>query len=434
MIETSHGPVEVNVDQRKIEIEPIWRSLGKFSFSADREAAVTIRNQGTSGYVIADAVQFLSGDQSDRPVSKDGSQRKAAKQKVDELKKQLQSLKSNAPPPLPEAMSPRDRQGSELADSRVHIRGEVKNLGEVIPRGFLQVVSRGDSTIRDPRGSGRLDLADWLTDPDNPLVARVFVNRVWMHLLGEGIVRTVDNFGIQGERPTHPALLDAMATRFVRNGWRIKPLIREIVTSDVYQRSSDHSADSVAIDPENRLLWRSHRKRLPAEAIRDSMLIAADGLDRRARIEPMKGRGTLVSKNDASGTAAFQGVEQPCRSLYIPVVRGYMPPLMVLLDVADPDLLVGRRPTTSVPAQALVLINSEEINNWATVTARRVLDSATGFGSRLRFAYEVTLQRDPLESDRAIAEEFFAGREDSVDVWREYIAAIFASSEFRLLD
>ena len=439
-IETAEGVVEQKVDQRQIDIKPIWRSLGTFEFSADKAAVVTLRNDGTSGYVIADAVQFLPEDspQTAAQVTPEDKQHqdrvKAAQAKVDQLTAKLKSLKAAKPAALPEAMATTDRASSDLVDSHVHIRGEVKNLGPVVPRGFLQVCTPGDSSIRQPSGSGRLELADWLTDPDNPLVARVFVNRIWMHLLGEGIVRTVDNFGVQGQRPTHPQLLDALATQFIRDGWHVKPLIRDIVLSDAYQRSSQYSPTAIAMDPENRLLWRMPRKRLTAESIRDTMILVAGKLDRRARREPMKGRGTLVSKNDASSKAKFKGVAEPCRSVYLPIVRSYVPSLMLNLDAADPDMLVGRRPTTNVPAQALVLINSPEIHAWAGLAAEQMLESATGFDSRLQQVYLACLQRDPTEADRSIAEAFFRGREDSAEAWHEFLAGMFASTEFRLLD
>ncbi len=437
-IETAQGEINTELDQRQAPIAPIWRSLGTFKFDAAKAAAVTLRNEGTDGYVIADAVQFLATADAQTPtqptVEPPDQTITEAQQAVERLKKQIQEHKTHAPSALPEAMAVADRDTNQIADSPVHIRGEVKNLGPVVPRGFLQVCSPGESSIRDPQGSGRLELADWLTDPDNALVARVFVNRVWMHLMGEGIVRTVDNFGSQGQRPTHPELLDALAIRFVRDGWRVKSLIREIVTSQAYQRSSTYNPQSIAADPENRLLWRMHRKRIPAESIRDTMLTVAGKLDYRPRFEQMKGRGTLVSSNDASSSAKIEGVEQAYRSVYLPVVRSYIPPLMLNLDVADPNMLVGRRPTTNVPSQALTLINSPEVHTWAEAAAERVLQLATGFDTRLQHVYLATLQRDPTDADRTIANEFFEHREDDVQAWREYIAGLFASTEFRLLD
>lgn len=296
-------------------------------------------------------------------------------------------------------------------------------------------------SIRNPRGSGRLELADWLTDPDNPLVSRVFVNRVWMHLFGEGLVRTVDNFGVQGEQPTHPELLDWLATDFVRSGWHLKPLVRRLVNSAAYQRSSRFDAEAAGIDPENRLLWRMHRRRIPAESIRDAMLSAAGSLDRQPRFEPMRDRGTLVSSNNSDSTADFDDVGRPCRSLYLPVVRGYMPPLMSMLDAAEPDLLVGKRPTTNVPAQALVLINSPDVNRWAKQTAERVIAESTEFDDRLRFAYAICLGRAPTQADHQLAESFFApvrsddATEEKVrEAWHEWVAGLFACTEFRMLE
>ncbi len=201
-----------------------------------------------------------------------------------------------------------------------------------------------------------------------------------------------------------------------------------------YGRSSDYNAASIAIDPENRLLWRAHRRRLPAESIRDTMLFASGQLDRRSRNQPMQGRGTLVSSNNGDSKANFDDVSQECRSIYLPVVRGYMPALLTALDVADPDMLVGRRPTTNVPAQALVLINSPDVNRWARLTAERILEQPGDFAGRLNLAYALCLQRSPNSTDRAIAEKFFGDRTESIDAWHEFVAAVFAGTEFRLLD
>jgi len=432
---TSDGAKHVELDQRKFQIDPMWSSIGSFEFSADADAVITISNRGTSGYVIADAVQFLSDGLA--PAVEDDSTNQLvdlAQTKLDELKASLTSLNSSAPPPLPEAMAPTDRPTDQISDSPVHIRGEVTNLGQIVPRGFLQVCSPGDPSIRQPAGSGRVELADWLTDPDNPLTSRVFVNRVWMHLFGQGIVRTVDNFGIQGERPTHPELLDAMAAKFVRNGWQLKPLVREIVLSHAYSQSSAYDEDAIAVDPENRLLWRMHRLRLTAESIRDAMIAATGELDRRARPDPMKGRGVLVSSNKADSSASFDEVSQPCRSVYLPVVRSYVPAMMSALDAADPDLLVGKRPPPNVPAQALVLINSPEVDAWAKKASARIMGEVSELDQRLNLAYRIWLGRDPNAEDRLIANRHFDGRTESPEAWHQFVAALFASTEFRLLD
>ena len=279
-IETADGPTDIVLNQREAGDDELWMPVGVFEFGDDKDAVVTIRNEGTSGYVIADGVQFLVEGTEDQATINE-ARIAEAKASLKSLQDKLKKRKENEPPPLPEAMAPADLATDKLGDSPVHIRGEVKNLGAVVPRGFLTVCSSGSASIETPRGSGRLELAQWLTDPDHPLVARVLVNRIWSHLFGEGIVRSVDNFGIRGERPSHPELLDALAVDLMRGGWRLKPLIRRIVVSQAYQRSSVFQADAAALDPENRLLWRAHRKRITAESIRDTMISSAGDSDGR---------------------------------------------------------------------------------------------------------------------------------------------------------
>ncbi|MEM8666414.1 MAG: DUF1553 domain-containing protein [Planctomycetota bacterium] len=431
-IVTATGEEQHEFDQRKVQIKPMWTSLGEFEFSSDQDAIVRLSNAGTSGYVIADAIQFLSDDLPSSPPAT--NELEEAKQNVRAFKQQLTELKAAEPPPLPVAMAPTDRTTGEIGDSAVHIRGEVRNLGDPVQRGFLQVCGSGSASIRQPEGSGRLELADWLTDPDHPLTSRVFVNRVWMHLFGEGLVRTVDNFGFQGERPTHPELLDTLASQFVRKGWQLKPLIRDIVHSHAYNQVSDYDTNAIAIDPENRLLWRMHRRRLSAESIRDAMIFATGRLDRQPRFDPMKGRGVLVSSNNANSKANFDDVSQTCRSVYLPVVRSYVPALLSALDSANPDLIVGKRPTTNVPAQALVLINSPEVARWAEQTSQRILRERKLFASRLNLAFEICLHREPNAEDVEIAKRFFQDATQDTESWNQYVAGLFASTEFRLLD
>jgi hypothetical protein len=148
----------------------------------------------------------------------------------------------------------------------------------------------------------------------------------------------------------------------------------------------------------------------------------------------MKGRGVLVSANDGNASADFEDIAVPCRSIYLPIVRGYLPAMMTSLDVADPDLLVGQRPVTNVPSQALVMINSSEVNQWALVTANRILREETDFDSRLRLACRLLLQREPNAGDLEVAKWYFRDRESSLDSWHHYVSAMFAGTPFRLLD
>jgi hypothetical protein len=444
-IATADGSESLAVNQRKPPSTPPWTELGTFEFAADQDAVVTVGNEGTDGHVIADAIQFIAVDQSAVDPSEAERQKRIAEQiaaaaaKVKAVEAELKSLKENAPPPIPVAMSPRDLPGDQIADSPVHIRGEVRNTGPVVPRGFLQVCGSGDAAIESPQGSGRLELAQWLTDPDNPLVARVLVNRIWMHLIGEGIVRTVDNFGTRGERPSHPRLLDALALDLMRSGWRLKPMIRQIVLSDAYNRSSEFHQAAASADPENRLLWRAHRKRLPAESIRDAMLVASGKLTDQEPTAPVADKGVLVTKNTASTNKVTNGIDAPVRSIYLPVIRGYIAPLLEALDAANPDLLVGKRPTTNVPGQALVLINSEHVNAWAEQTAQRIIEEHPNRNKQIDAAYRICLSRPPTANDRALVEHYLTGFADATDEdakqrLTDLVASLFACTEFRMLD
>ena len=434
------------LDQRTLDDgDKTWKTLGEYTFSDDKDAVLTLRNEETSGYVIADAVQFI--EQGDANTDDNEARIAEAKATLKSLQDQLKELKADKPPPLPEAMAPSDLSTDKIADSPVHIRGEVKNLGATVPRGFLTVCSSGDASIESPSGSGRLELAHWLTDPDQPLVARVMVNRVWSHLFGEGLVRTVNNFGIRGERPSHPRLLDALAVDLMREGWKLKPLIRKVVLSEAYQRDSGFHAEAAALDPENRLLWRAHRKRITAESIRDTMLMATGTLTDEEPTEPVADKGVLVTKNNATSAEVRSGIERPVRTMYLPLVRGHVSPLLSTLDAADPDLLVGKRPTTNVPAQTLVLLNHDSVNQWASQTAERILSQCPSTSEQVDAAYRWCLSRDANERERETALKLLeaaggsdTNRSDADDRelakarLTDLIAAIFASTEFRLLD
>lgn len=449
-VESSDTRHELVVNQQKKPDLAPWKTVGTFEFSDQQEAVLRISNTDTDGYVIADAVQFLEvseqassessttePDPSEESIAIDEVQQ--AQTKLAELQKQLTRFKSNAPEPFPLAMAPRDLPSSDITDSPIHIRGEVNNIGPKVPRGFLQVCGQGDASAGSPSGSGRLELAQWMTDPDHPLVSRVIVNRVWSHLLGEGIVRTVDNFGARGETPSHPELLDALAIDFMRDGWHFKALIRNIVLSRAYSRSSRYADEAVSVDPENRLLWRFNRKRMTAESIRDTMLVAAGLLQGDEPSGPVADKGVLVTKNNGDSKAAEAGLESPVRTLYLPVIRSNLPPLLTALDAADPDLLVGKRPNTNVPGQALVLMNSEDVVGWAHATAERLAQQHPTHRERLEASFRVCLSRDPTKSELELAEHYTQvtpemNEAEKLERLKDWIAAVFASTEFRFLD
>ncbi|OYP39221.1 xanthan lyase [Rhodopirellula sp. MGV] len=440
-IVTSTGTQQLRISQQAKQDTAPWETLGTFLFAADQDAVVTIRNEGTSGYVIADAVEFIAEDATEKTETDESQARLvAAKQLVESINQQIKDLKADPPPSLPVGMCPEDLPVDEISDCPVHIRGEVRNTGEVVPRGFLQVCCDGDASIKSPEGSGRLELANWLTDPDNPIVARVMVNRIWATVFGEGIVRTVDNFGSRGERPSHPELLDALALELMRGGWKSKSMIRQLVLSQTYSRSSDYADSAATVDLENRLLWRANRKRVMAESIRDTMLIAAGVYSDEERTEPVADKGVLVTKNNATTKEVASGIDEPIRTIYLPVIRSNIDPLLSALDIADPDLLVGKRPVTNVPGQTLVLLNSDSVIGWADRTADRILADTNDWDQMLVEAYRVCLSREPSAGDLEMLTHYLAsdGLSDDVEEQRiqlrNVIAALFASTEFRMLD
>ncbi len=321
-----------------------------------------------------------------------------------------------SPEPPPQALAVTDVEA--IDDCHLCIRGEHHNRGGKVPRGVPAVFSEAVEFPSDQ--SGRLQLAQWIASPRHPLTARVFVNRVWMHLMGQGIVRSVDNFGVQGDRPSHPKLLDELASRFASPatsgglGWSVKSLVRLLVLSRSYRLSSDDDEINARLDPENRLHWRANRRRLQAEEIRDSLLAATGALDLTADASPVKGLGVLVNNNNADAKP-FQADGAIKRSLYLPIIRSALPAELTVFDFADPDLVVGRRPITNVPAQALLLMNSPFVMDCAERTAEKIASqhaqnsALAGAQSRaewlVRQVYLTVLSRlpQPIEVQRALA-------------------------------
>jgi len=312
---------------------------------------------------------------------------------------------------------------SAPADVRIHVRGDVHNLGAPAPRGFPKTFApRRPAEIR---GSGRLALAEWLTDPDQPLAARVWVNRIWHHLLGEGIVRTVDNFGARGEPPSHPELLDYLACRLREEQGSLKRLVREIVLSRAYQRA----VRGGATDPENRLLGRRDRRRLDAESLRDAMLSISGELDTAQGGSTMTTTGRLFVPYESSSLPVDPWRR---RAVYLPIYRGTtLPDVLDVFDGAPPGLVTGRRAATIVPTQALFLLNSPFVLD----RARAVATSLTGRADlddrgRLGLLYRKLFCRAPSDAERRRAMEFVGG----TAAWTEFVQALFSSNEFLFLE
>jgi hypothetical protein len=360
---------------------------------------------------------------------------------VRELTAAEQKLCAAAPPAPPLALAVRDEDSP--GDLRLHVRGDPHTLGAPIPRGFLGTLPPRPAPPIPADRSGRLELADWLAAPDNPLTARVFVNRVWMHLFGEGLVRTVDNFGVQGERPTHPELLDDLAVEFVGQGWSVKRLVRTVVLSRAYRMSSADDPSAARVDPENRLLWRANRRRLEAEAVRDSVLAVAGRLDRTMGGSSIGGLGDqAVSNQNAGGGLPTERLTR--RSVYLPVIRNALPALFEVFDFADPDVSTGRRDATTVATQALYLMNSPFVLEQAGAAADRLL--ALPEGTRLPALYRHAYGRGPTAAEagraraflsefrRELGDEALASPRAEKEAWQALCQAVFASTEFRFVE
>jgi len=269
-------------------------------------------------------------------------------------------------------------------------RGVASNRGDPVPRRFLQVLSHVDGGKPFEQGSGRLELARAIANPDNPLTARVIVNRIWQHQFGEGLVRTSSDFGTRGEQPTHPELLDHLAAEFVADGWSIKRLQRRIMLSATWQQSSNVPEDAAQADPENRLLWHMPRRRMEFEPLRDRLLTAAGRLD-----EQIGGRSVMIHK-DATR-----------RGLYAYIDREDLPGLLASFDLPSPDASQAKRSQTTVPQQALYLMNSGFVIQQAkALAARTTAANQDDAKERIRRVYRLALARNPDAEETKAASVF----------------------------
>jgi hypothetical protein len=323
------------------------------------------------------------------------------------------------------------REGAFPADSRLFNRGELDQPGELVKRGFPQVLTTQQPSIS--RGSGRKELADWIASKDNPLTARVMANRVWLHLIGRGLVATPDNFGASGEKPSHPALLDHLAISFVRDGWSMKKLIRSIVLSRAYQMSSQFDEKNYEIDPDNIMVWQMPKRRLEAEALRDSMLAISGRLDLTAP----KGDAVAQAGEGNAGPRLRGVVNQAAadahRTVYLPIVRDQVPEMLTVFDFPDPSLIVGERANTTIAAQSLFLMNNPFVIRESTTVADKLLASGDADRDKIKRAYLLCYSRPPTDGELERAKNFLAeyGKDRPRRAsWLAFCQALFASAEF----
>jgi cytochrome c553 len=304
---------------------------------------------------------------------------------------------------IPSVMAPHE---GAVADAPIFVRGSPSSPGAIVPRGFLRVLAAVEAPKPGPSSSGRRELADWLTHPAHPLTARVIVNRAWLWHFGEGLVRSPDNFGLRGEKPSHPELLDWLAVWFMENGWSLKKLHALICSSATYAQAS--RSGLVDQDPDNRLLSHFPRRRLAAEELRDAMLAVSGQLDRTAG-------GTLMAVTNrtyANGGDAPPDIAEkmhydaPRRSLYLPIVRNALNDFLAIFDYPDPGMLTGQRAQTTVAPQALFLMNSPFVAAQARHFAQRVQPLAPDDAGRLKHAYQLALARAPNAAETRAALAF----------------------------
>jgi hypothetical protein len=300
-------------------------------------------------------------------------------------------------------------------DVHIHVRGRYDRLGPVVPRRFPEILA-GREQKPIAGGSGRLELARWLTRPDHPLTARVMVNRIWQHHFGEGIVRTPSNFGKLGRPPTHPELLDWLALEFVRSGWSIKQMHRLILLSAAYQQSSEAMVETWKNDPDNLLFGRMNRRRLEAEALRDSILAVSGRLDR------------------TMGGPAVRDFAVPRRTLYLMTIRSDRSGFGPLFDAADPTAPVDKRTVSTVAPQALFLLNNPFVLAQTQALAKRFLDMGKDDEARINRAYHLLYGRPPTTEESTVGRVFLRRAGGGEQAWQEYAEILLCANEFVYVD
>ncbi|MFO1499982.1 MAG: DUF1553 domain-containing protein [Verrucomicrobiota bacterium] len=421
-----------------------FTTVGKYMFSAGTNGAVTISNEGTKGFVVADAVRFV-------PIDPRAGQGKGAAGDQDapdmallnfrEIEKEWNEFKGKRPI-LPQAMAV---QEGRIRDTKVRVGGDPDHFGDEVPRGFLSALGTPDSTLYvvTDESSGRLELAYWLTNPQNPLTARVAANRVWGHLFGKGLVATTSDFGLEGARPTHPELLDHLAGRFISEGWSMKKLIRAIVLSSAYRMASDPVAAGMASDPDNQLLWRMNPRSLEPEVLRDALLSVSGELDRTPG-------GPWLATNQVGATplqaARRVQINSFRRSLYLPVIHDRPADVLRALSFNDPNP-GSFRPVTSLstppPARfGSDRVVSERIWTWSDALIHTAAPSSA---ARVTLAFRMALGRPPSAEESAAAmqviekppgpPESSSSKRTAASAtagWEALCGRLIASPEFRL--
>ncbi len=358
--------------------------------------------------------------------------------RMDLLNKELAELKKLSPQE-PELACAVDEAIPQPVEQTILIRGDYNSKGEMAPKNVPTLLGGAKMEPYTGKGSGRLHLANWLASEENPLTARVIVNRVWYWHFGEGLVRTPDNFGKMGERPTHPELLDFLTADFVKNGWSVKKLQKTILLSSAYRMSSEITAATYKADPENKLWSRFGRRRLEVEEMRDGLLKLDNKLDYTMGGTMQKGLGT--DGENSNGRLSINPEKETRRTVYLPLRRANLPSLLNLFDFGDATTINGKRNITNVAPQALFMMNSNFVAERAGSIARELVDDKTlSASARMERAYLRLLNRKPAagEVDSALSyidsyKSKYA-QADEQKAWQSFCHILLGSNEFIYVD
>ena len=331
--------------------------------------------------------------------------------------------------PLPYETAYAVVEGPRQGNTKVQIKGDPTRLGREVPRRFIEVLG-GQALTSDSKGSGRYQLAEWIADPANPLTARVMANRLWHYHFGKGIVATPSDFGRQGRPPTHPELLDWLARRFVESGWSVKAMHRLILSSHAYRMSCDGDAGAAA-DPSNDLLWKFRRRRLEAEAIRDSLLAVGGALDRRmGGAHPFPAMPTWDYTQHKPFIAVYENTQ---RSVYLMAQRVRRHPFFGTFDGAETNMSTALRITSTTPLQALWMMNDPFVHEQARQFATRVTKERKDDAARIDRAYALALGRPPSSDEAGMAATYLTNVRaelDEAQAWESFARILFRLNEF----
>lgn len=445
----THQQLQNNNPGTLIELDTAAQQVSALAKIAPAEAAELKQRYDTAQKAAEEAqrdITSLSREDRERNGAASFLRIRAARDRAESVKADLDQFHDDGTPRTL-AMGMLDR--ARPVNSPLLVRGDLKQPADIVPRGLVEVLCAEGEPRNISEGSGRLDLAWFIASKDNPLTARVMANRIWLKLMGSGLVSTPDNFGVMGQKPSHPELLDFLALSFMRQGWSVKQLIREIMLTRSYQMASTYDAQNFTVDPDNKLHWRMNQRRLEAEAVRDAMLAVSGNLN----LYPVDGSPVARAAEGREGLLMLNrelvGKPYNYRSIYLPIIRDMIPEALTVFDFPDASLVNGERDSTNVPSQSLFLMNNPQVLSAADALAARIAKQPGGPMDRLAYAYHLVFSRAPTEPELAAIRSFWmrfpqqvAGGKSTQQArdQAQYAAlsafcqSLFASAEFRYLN